>query len=249
MCLRRPILKMSLAETQPREPSSRGGHVHFPPTPEISSTYFAHSAKSYDRSAIVVSPNVCSLPKRHCPNRTYVLSDGKDEGHLLNSIETIGMRDDLEEEEAEDDTPNADRDQGAAWIDYFSIPSPSKVPQMAWSESDDSDELFSPPNEIDSNRDHSPKPVLDIHVHDGHAHEASKPHEPRVQATLIFLPPASLSAERNRNPSLQDLARQDRAHSLPDAESTGTRLARSRRSRRASFTNDVLPDSDCLSGF
>ncbi|KAK0465977.1 uncharacterized protein EV420DRAFT_1261161 [Desarmillaria tabescens] len=39
-------------------------HVHFPPTPAISSTYAAHSPNTYDRAPIVVSPNSCELPER-----------------------------------------------------------------------------------------------------------------------------------------------------------------------------------------
>ncbi|EJF67335.1 hypothetical protein BD309DRAFT_839782, partial [Dichomitus squalens] len=39
-------------------------HVHFPPTPGMSSTYPAHSPSTYDRKPIVVSPNVVQLPRR-----------------------------------------------------------------------------------------------------------------------------------------------------------------------------------------
>ncbi|KAK0185166.1 hypothetical protein F5146DRAFT_1071665 [Armillaria mellea] len=39
-------------------------HVHFPPTPALSSTYVTHSPNTYDRAPIIVSPNSCELPER-----------------------------------------------------------------------------------------------------------------------------------------------------------------------------------------
>ncbi|KAG6330048.1 hypothetical protein ID866_9040, partial [Astraeus odoratus] len=40
-------------------------HVHFPPTPTLTSTFITHSASTYDRTPVVVLPNVCALPGRH----------------------------------------------------------------------------------------------------------------------------------------------------------------------------------------
>ncbi|TRM70607.1 hypothetical protein BD626DRAFT_477996 [Schizophyllum amplum] len=39
-------------------------HVHFPPTPNISSHHTTHSPAQYDRAPIVVGPNNCELPER-----------------------------------------------------------------------------------------------------------------------------------------------------------------------------------------
>ncbi|KAJ3560984.1 hypothetical protein NP233_g10481 [Leucocoprinus birnbaumii] len=39
-------------------------HVHFPPTPTLTSTNFTHSSVQYDRAPIVVTENVCALPER-----------------------------------------------------------------------------------------------------------------------------------------------------------------------------------------
>jgi len=39
-------------------------HVHFPPTPTLTSTHPTHSPFTYDRAPIVVSPNICALPER-----------------------------------------------------------------------------------------------------------------------------------------------------------------------------------------
>ncbi|KAF9449993.1 hypothetical protein P691DRAFT_798676 [Macrolepiota fuliginosa MF-IS2] len=62
----RPILK-SLPEYSPL-PFSKypldSPHVHFPPTPTLTSTSFTHSSIAYDRAPITVSENECALPER-----------------------------------------------------------------------------------------------------------------------------------------------------------------------------------------
>ncbi|EMD42270.1 hypothetical protein CERSUDRAFT_90879 [Gelatoporia subvermispora B] len=68
----RPILKRDSPLVEPtliHLPFSTCGnvlspHVHFPPTPGLSSHHPTHSPRSYDRAPIVVSPNVCQLPQR-----------------------------------------------------------------------------------------------------------------------------------------------------------------------------------------
>ena len=39
-------------------------HVHFPPTPILTSTALTHSPNVYDRAPIRVSPNSCAMPER-----------------------------------------------------------------------------------------------------------------------------------------------------------------------------------------
>ena len=46
--------------------------VHFPPSPTLTRTFSAHSPSTYDRTPIVVLPNICALPARGCPGRTYI---------------------------------------------------------------------------------------------------------------------------------------------------------------------------------
>jgi len=48
-------------------------HVHFPPTPILTSTALTHSPNVYDRAPIRVSPNNCALPDRG--ERTYGSDD------------------------------------------------------------------------------------------------------------------------------------------------------------------------------
>ncbi|KAH8094748.1 hypothetical protein BXZ70DRAFT_896568 [Cristinia sonorae] len=40
-------------------------HVHFPPTPGLTSTHTVYSPQTYDRAPILVSPNICEIPDRH----------------------------------------------------------------------------------------------------------------------------------------------------------------------------------------
>lgn len=47
-------------------------HVHFPPTPTLTSTHAAYSPLTYDRAPIAVAPNSCALPERG--GRTYTSS-------------------------------------------------------------------------------------------------------------------------------------------------------------------------------
>jgi hypothetical protein len=49
--------------------------VHFPPSPALTCTYVAYSSLTYDRSPIIVAPNICALPERGCPGRTYTLDE------------------------------------------------------------------------------------------------------------------------------------------------------------------------------
>ncbi|KAF8589055.1 hypothetical protein K439DRAFT_495677 [Ramaria rubella] len=78
----RPCLKRTVLSPQPPMPpysvpynpphSTTHVHVHFPPTPTLSTTYPTHSKKTYDRRPLVVAPNECAIPERGCPGRTYV---------------------------------------------------------------------------------------------------------------------------------------------------------------------------------
>ncbi|KAI6124261.1 hypothetical protein EV401DRAFT_2068952 [Pisolithus croceorrhizus] len=72
----RPILKPRLelpTQEPPVEPFPfaacpsllRTPHVHFPPTPTLTSTFTTHSSSAYDRTPVVVAPNTCALPGRH----------------------------------------------------------------------------------------------------------------------------------------------------------------------------------------
>jgi len=69
----RPILKGSIVSSETASnpfPFSScpnifdSPHVHFPPTPTLTSTEITHSSFMYDRAPIVVTPNICALPER-----------------------------------------------------------------------------------------------------------------------------------------------------------------------------------------
>ncbi|OCB92111.1 hypothetical protein A7U60_g544 [Sanghuangporus baumii] len=79
----RPILKRFGASSDDSDsPNSREGglsrfnagtnKVHFPNHPDaLARTHLAHSPDDYDRSPIRIKPNICALPERGCPGRTY----------------------------------------------------------------------------------------------------------------------------------------------------------------------------------
>ncbi|KAK0185167.1 hypothetical protein F5146DRAFT_1071668 [Armillaria mellea] len=55
-------------------PGLRSLHVHFPPSASLASTFLTHSPNSYDRAAIIVSPNSLELPVRG--DRVYSPTSG-----------------------------------------------------------------------------------------------------------------------------------------------------------------------------
>jgi len=63
-----PILKSQRSSSDPfpfsSHPALESPHVHFPPTPILTSTYSADSPNTYDRAPIDVAPNLCALPER-----------------------------------------------------------------------------------------------------------------------------------------------------------------------------------------
>jgi hypothetical protein len=74
-----PISTMSPRPILKRSPRKAEHIVHFPPSPVLTRMALAHSPSSYDRSPIIVERNSCALPARGCPGRTYALCDVEDE--------------------------------------------------------------------------------------------------------------------------------------------------------------------------
>jgi len=73
----RPILKRQPEIESCQEPSNPfpfaesstvlfSPHVHFPPTPTLTSIETTHSSLSYNREPIDIAPNPCALPERGC---------------------------------------------------------------------------------------------------------------------------------------------------------------------------------------
>lgn len=82
------ILKLSPAQTPTRVaspipegqvPGGFGKHAHFPPPGQEPTARY--SGLDYDRSPIVVLPNICALPERGCPGKTY-FQDGRGMPHF-----------------------------------------------------------------------------------------------------------------------------------------------------------------------
>lgn len=83
----RPSLKAQLrSEPEPLPFAScpnllMSPHVHFPPTPTLTSTYFADSPWTYDRAPIATSPNSCALPERG--GRIYIPTSESSQGYYF----------------------------------------------------------------------------------------------------------------------------------------------------------------------
>ncbi|EIN03734.1 hypothetical protein PUNSTDRAFT_47928 [Punctularia strigosozonata HHB-11173 SS5] len=127
----RPILK--------RAPKSSNHAVHFPPSPTLTRTFFAHSSSSYDRSPITVAPNACAMPERGCPGRTYVpgTTDDHSGRHLHPRVvaTSSGLANVIS---ASDRTPRTSASTSSPG------PPPPLIPDLS-SESDESDGFASPP--------------------------------------------------------------------------------------------------------
>ncbi|KAJ8464067.1 hypothetical protein ONZ45_g17363 [Pleurotus djamor] len=80
----------------PQSPSSP--HVHFPPTPSMSSTFVTHSSMTYDRVPIDVAPNPLELPPRG--ERSYNVSFADSLSHGIVPIDVPPV--DIEIDFAED---------------------------------------------------------------------------------------------------------------------------------------------------
>lgn len=129
--------------------------VHFPPSPSLSKTYPTYGVNAYDRAPIVVAPNVCALPERGCPGRTYDESAGvakssrkcKVQPHCLGAAATSpSSASMMSAGQAECSAAAAARMYGPMQPSY---PGPSSRPpplvQDLSSESDESDGAISPP--------------------------------------------------------------------------------------------------------
>ncbi|KAL9710753.1 hypothetical protein Ac2012v2_006289 [Leucoagaricus gongylophorus] len=94
----RPILKRPSSVSSSAEKHA----VHFA---ALTSTFLVHSSAAYDRSPIVVAPNLCALPERG--GRTYLLGDHHHHHHhfhqqlvlsppcnLSDSFSSLALRDD-----------------------------------------------------------------------------------------------------------------------------------------------------------
>lgn len=129
----RPCLKHA---QQPNVPLHSSSHVHFPPTPSLSTTFPTHSKKTYDRRPLVVAPNSCALPARGCPGRTYPPG-------VYRRPESADVYADMDINL--DDLLFASRSSSTT-VTPTTSPPPSLIPDQAHSssESDESDVLASP---------------------------------------------------------------------------------------------------------
>jgi hypothetical protein len=222
----RPILKTHSSSECFPSPSTalpfkllHSPHVHFPPTPTLTTTQTTHSPFAYDRAPIIVSPNACAIPERG--GRQYVSPSSRS---LKGSSPTEPKGSYFHPRAFEVCEPEA--------LSETAAPSkpPLRIPELTFSsssESDDSDTCASPPNcspihHISFNypRD-TPCPIL-------HA-----PSQDEIDIALSFLPyPPSPIKERRR----------------PMRKETGRRNMFQARAKSFQSTDELSLDG-CLGGF
>jgi len=117
--------------------------VHFPPSPSLTThTFSVDSASAYDRSPIIVAPNSCALPERGCPGRTYTLDDDPATSRTPTRRDHYYASGDLRHPRAfygaSRTTPKC-LEPGT-----YSLP-PPLIPDLSSSESEENDDVASPP--------------------------------------------------------------------------------------------------------
>ena len=108
----------------------RSARVHFPPSPRLSTFQFTHSPQLYDRSPLIVQPNVCALPGRG--ERVYLAEDNDSATQDDIIHDSIPLREGYLPSELPRESPTYPRS-----LEYSSSP--------GHPESDESDSLLSTP--------------------------------------------------------------------------------------------------------
>jgi hypothetical protein len=137
----RPILKRPATLAAP---NNHGPHhaVHFPPSNSLTThTFSAYSASVYDRSPIVVAPNSCALPERGCPGRTYTLDE--DSATLSTRRSRSYGSGDIHPRALS--SYNSYRPLQPPPAETYTYFPPPLIPDFSSSESEESDEVSSPP--------------------------------------------------------------------------------------------------------
>lgn len=122
-------------------------HVHFPPTPSLTSTTSAYSPGTYDRAPIAVSPNSCALPERG--GRVYLPSNLQ--GSYGSSVIKGSYFHPRAFEACTPEPLDLPVDKASSSFDL--LPPNPRIPDLTFSssESEDSDECGSPPVVVSSN--------------------------------------------------------------------------------------------------
>jgi len=173
-------------------------HVHFPPTPTLTSTHPAYSPRTYDRAPIAISPNPCALPERG--ERMY--SPTSESSHATQVKGSYFH-------------PNAyeacEPELSSSHITV--LPPPPLIPDLSY-ESDESDEaVVTPPD--------SKAMIPPISVHWAKHFPIPHSHTPeRLETALSFLPhPPSLVRDKDKGKTVRSLSRPRSGTSRRDVES------------------------------
>ncbi|EKM76536.1 hypothetical protein AGABI1DRAFT_115667, partial [Agaricus bisporus var. burnettii JB137-S8] len=216
----RPILKRSSSSTAVPK------HAHFPPPAMLTSTYVVYSPATYDRSPIVVAPNLCALPERG--GRTYVLDDAQSHSRPASK---------------------------ATWPPRQSNDSslPALIPDLS-SESDESDAFPSPHLEnqefnFTTPNQHGLKAVRD----DSLSFLPYSPSHPYCSSIKEDAPIEKVEKPKRRRERKHDASRDNNRirsnDDLPRRKSSCSSTSSSPSFSSESFSSFTLSDDGCLGGF
>ncbi|KAF8844248.1 hypothetical protein BDN67DRAFT_963409 [Paxillus ammoniavirescens] len=213
-------------------------HVHFPPTPTLTSTFTTHSPSTYDRTSVVVAPNNCALPGRHerefietsyshySPDR-YRVDNLKGSYFHPRAFEACSI-------EPSGYPPPA----------YATPPLIPDTPYDTSSESDDSDgRLMTPPDPISST------PPISVHFSTRHTSNPMIPYshsQEQIESAFSFLPHAHPSSSKEKQGVRRSHTHHGRTH-----HSDGSRKgnATNRIRDHSHFAVPSLDSEGCLGGF
>jgi len=209
-------------------------HVHFPPTPTLTTTDITHSPFAYDRAPIVVSPNACALPERG--GRVYFDATYVSEQDSVKELKGSYFHP-RAFEVCEYEPVNGNPSRKFCDASYHTPP--SLTPDVS-SESEESDNYVSPPLS-------SPIPRISSKCsrntsYSQHHQVIDTDHREEVGHTTTF---------QSYPPSLVKDKKKDGRRERSDGKKSRSGLKREvlRRSMLSSSFNDESPLDGCLSGF
>jgi hypothetical protein len=196
-------------------------HVHFPPTPTLTSTHAAYSPRTYDRAPIAISPNACALPERG--GRMY--SPTSESSNATRAKGSYFHPNAYEACEPELESSHIT-------VPHIMVPPPpSLIPDLS-SESDESDEVVVTPPDSKAMI-----PPISVLWANHTKHSPMRLHTPEtLETALSFLPhPSSPARDKGKSKTARSLSRPRSKTPHRDVKS------------RDAFTEAAL--DGCLGGF
>jgi hypothetical protein len=209
-------------------PRTLSPHVHFPPTPTISSIHITHSSKAYDRTPLTISPNLCALPGRG--ERSY---NNRDDSSLVESYSSGSTKGSYFHPRAYE------------VCELETLSTTSSPPPLVYgsSESDESDgAVASPPDPCPLTTPHVAIHVPNLLGGVSHSPIARKCSQEELDNALAFLPHAP-------EQSLKEKGRTKRSNSSTPSRPTSADRRRLERNSNSCHSFAAPSLDGCLGGF